>query len=126
MNRYIACYKLSTQKQGKSGLGLEAQRTHVQRFVNDFQRVLAEYTDIEGGKKDQRPNLLKAIEQAKQENAILLIAKLDRLSRNATLIFTLRDSDVDLVCCDMPDANKVTVGIMAVLAQNERADQSKN
>lgn len=118
---YIAYYRVSTKKQGLSGLGIEAQKTAVQKFLNRNEDIiLSEFQDIESGKKDDRPELKKAIEYAKQTNSKLIIAKLDRLSRNATFIFTLRDSKVDFTCVDMPNANSVTIGIMAVLAQDER------
>jgi DNA invertase Pin-like site-specific DNA recombinase len=119
--KYIAYYRVSTQKQGQSGLGLHAQKSAVQFFVSDeHDCIISEYTDVESGKCNDRPNLLKAIDEAKKNSATLLIAKLDRLSRNAAFIFTLRDSKIDFVCCDMPSANSVTIGIMAVLAQDER------
>lgn len=118
---YIAYYRVSTKKQGISGLGIEAQKTAVLKFLNNSEDViLREFQDIESGKKDNRPELKKAIQFAKQTNSKLIIAKLDRLSRNATFIFTLRDSKVDFTCVDMPNANSVTIGIMAVLAQDER------
>lgn len=120
MGRFIAYYRVSTQKQGKSGLGLDAQKTDVNRYVGKDKELVAEFQDIESGKKNNRPNLLKAIEECRKQKATLLIAKLDRLSRNASFIFTLRDSKVEFVCCDMPNANSVTIGIMAVLAQDER------
>lgn len=78
-----------------------------------------------GWKNNNRPNLLLAIELCKQNDSVLLIAKLDRLSRNAAFIFTLRHSKVKFKCCDMPDANSVTIGIMAVLAQDERERTSQ-
>jgi DNA invertase Pin-like site-specific DNA recombinase len=119
--RYIAYYRVSTQKQGLSGLGLEAQKTAVERFTNKCSDcIVAEFTDIESGKNNYRPELIKAIAEAQRSKATLLIAKLDRLSRNAAFIFTLRDSNTDFVCADMPTANTVTIGIMAVLAQDER------
>lgn len=118
---YIAYYRVSTQKQGQSGLGLDAQKTAVTRFINpEIDSIVNEFTDIESGKNDKRPQLATAIEQSKQTGATLLIAKLDRLSRNASFIFMLRDSKIDFVCADMPNANSVTIGIMAVLAQDER------
>lgn len=120
MQKFIAYYRVSTQKQGNSGLGLEAQRTDVRRFISKGGELIAEFQDIESGKKNNRPNLIKAIEECKKQEATLLIAKLDRLSRNASFIFTLRDSKIDFICCDMPNANSVTIGIMAVLAQDER------
>lgn len=120
MAKYIAYYRVSTQKQGLSGLGLEAQKSDVHRFVQSKRVLVSEYQDIESGKNNERPNLLRAIEECKKVKATLIIAKLDRLSRNAAFIFTLRDAKVDFVCCDMPNANSVTIGIMAVLAQDER------
>lgn len=118
--KYIAYYRVSTQRQGQSGLGLEAQKSAVQRFLKNDENLLKSYTDIESGKNNNRPNLLNAIEDCKKENATLLIAKLDRLSRNAAFIFTLRDTHVNFKAVDMPEANSVTIGIMAVLAQDER------
>lgn len=120
MRKYIAYYRVSTQKQGVSGLGLDAQRSEVARFVERGGVLVTEYQDIESGKNDNRPNLIRAIEDCKKQDATLLIAKLDRLSRNASFILTLRDSKIDFVCCDMPDANSITIGIMAILAQEER------
>lgn len=120
MRKYIAYYRVSTQKQGVSGLGLDAQRSEVARFVERGGVLVTEYQDIESGKNNNRPNLIRAIEDCKKQDATLLIAKLDRLSRNASFILTLRDSKIDFVCCDMPDANSITIGIMAILAQEER------
>jgi DNA invertase Pin-like site-specific DNA recombinase len=125
MEKYIAYYRVSTQKQGLSGLGVEAQKSSVSRFINQDSILLHEFTDIESGKRDDRPSLLLAIEACKKENAILLIAKLDRLSRNVGFIYTLKESQVKFKCCDMPDANSVTIGIMAVLAQEERERTSQ-
>ena len=117
--KYVAYYRVSTQKQGTSGLGLDSQRQQVQSFVNCTNCIIAEFTEIESGKKDNREQLVQAIATAKKEGAKLVIAKLDRLSRNANFIFTLRDSGVDFVCADMPDANTLTIGIFAVMAQHE-------
>lgn len=120
MQKFVAYYRVSTKFQENSGLGLSAQRTDVNKFIAKGGELITEFQDIESGKKDNRPNLLKAIEECKKQGATLLIAKLDRLSRNASFIFTLRDAKIDFVCCDMPNANSVTIGIMAVLAQDER------
>lgn len=117
---YIAYYRVSTQQQGRSGLGLESQMNIVRGFVKDSDTILSEYTDIESGKNNNRPQLLAAIQKANETGATLLIAKLDRLSRNAGFIFMLRDSKVNFVCCDMPEANTLTIGIFATVAQYER------
>ena len=117
---YVPYYRVSTAGQGKSGLGLAAQREIVQRFIKAGDQLLPEFVEVESGKKSNRPQLTAAIAFAKQQSARLLIAKLDRLSRNISFIFSLRNSEVDFVACDIPDANTLTVGIMAVLAQHER------
>jgi DNA invertase Pin-like site-specific DNA recombinase len=119
MKSYVTYLRVSTQKQGQSGLGLEAQRYAVQAFSQGT-TIVGEFVEVESGKKNARPQLASAIALAKAKGATLLIAKLDRLSRNAGFIFQLRDTGVDFVCCDMPDANTLTVGIFAVLAQHER------
>jgi DNA invertase Pin-like site-specific DNA recombinase len=116
--RYVAYYRVSTKAQGNSGLGLEAQRASVAGFVKGV--IVAEFTEVESGKKDKREQLQLAISRAKREGAVLVIAKLDRLSRNASFIFALRDSGVNFQCVDMPDANTLTIGIFATLAQHER------
>lgn len=125
MNKYIGYLRVSTQMQGSSGLGLQAQKSAILKFINDDDMLIESYTDVESGKNNNRPNLLQAIEDCKTNDATLLIAKLDRLSRNAAFIFTLRDTQVKFKCVDMPEANSVTIGIMAVLAQDERERISK-
>ncbi len=119
METFIGYYRVSTQRQGQSGLGLDSQKNAVLSFLNS--RVIqAEFTDIESGKNDNRPELLKAIELSKQTNSTLLIAKLDRLSRNMTFISTLMDAKVKFICVDMPEASELTIHIFAALAQWER------
>jgi len=121
MTKYVAYYRVSTTEQGNSGLGIEAQKETVKQFTkNCTDCIIAEFTEIASGKSDTRIELLKAIEYAKKNDAELLIAKLDRLSRNAAFIFTLRDTKVKFVCCDLPDANTLTIGIFATMAQHER------
>jgi DNA invertase Pin-like site-specific DNA recombinase len=118
--KYIAYYRVSTIKQGQSGLGLEAQRQAVLRYTGGEAGILLEFTDIESGKNDNRPELMKAIEAAQKHQLTLVIAKLDRLSRNLTFISMLMDAHVKFVCCDMPQANEFTIHIFAALAQQER------
>ena len=120
MRNYVAYYRVSTKGQGQSGLGLEAQRAAVRRFIKAGEEILEEFTEVESGKRDSREQLRAAIALSKSRQATLLIAKLDRLSRNAGFIFALRDSGADFVCADMPEANTLTIGIFAVLAQHER------
>lgn len=120
MKTYIAYYRVSTAKQDASGLGLEAQREQVRACAHSTQQIIAEYTDVESGKNNRREQLHAAINHAKRINATLVIAKLDRLSRNAGFVFALRDSGVDFLCADMPEANTLTIGIFATLAQYER------
>ncbi|WP_180754654.1 recombinase family protein [Hymenobacter sp. DG01] len=125
MKKYIPYYRVSTLKQGQSGLGLEAQRAAVHSFAAGGGQLGEEFVEVESGKKNQRPQLAAAMAEARRVGGTLLIAKLDRLSRNAGFIFALRDSGVDFVCCDMPDANTLTVGLFAVIAQHERETISK-
>ena len=119
--KFIAYYRVSTQKQGASGLGLSAQKQSVKNFLEGAKgELIKEFTEVESGKHDTRPQLELAMDCARAHGAKLLIAKLDRLSRNVAFIFALRDGEVDFVCCDMPEANTLTIGIMAVMAQHER------
>lgn len=117
--KYVAYYRVSTKKQGASGLGLDAQKKAVNDFIKDS-TLLMEFTEIESGKNNNRVELLKAIEYANSQDAILIVAKLDRLSRNIAFLMTLRDSKVNFKCCDLPDANTLTIGIFATIAQHER------
>ncbi|WP_020187618.1 recombinase family protein [Methylopila sp. 73B] len=118
---FIAYFRVSTAKQGASGLGLEAQRAAVHRYLNGGGwRIVGEFTEVESGKRADRPQLAQALAAARLHRATLVVAKLDRLSRNAAFLLTLRDSGVKFVAADMPDANSMTVGILAVVAQEER------
>lgn len=116
---YICYYRVSTKAQGRSGLGLGDQRSIVNRYLRDDDKLLQEFTEVESGKKRDRPKLQEAIRACQQWGAKLLIAKLDRLSRNVAFVMTLRDSGVDFVACDLPDANTLTVGMMVTFAQYE-------
>jgi DNA invertase Pin-like site-specific DNA recombinase len=116
--KYVAYYRVSTRQQGQSGLGLDAQRKAVADFIRSGELV-AEFSEVKTGSDNSRPALLDAIAQAKACDATLLIAKLDRLSRDAGFILALRDSGVKFIACDMPEANSLTIGIMAVMAQHE-------
>lgn len=119
MQRFIAYYRVSTEQQGRSGLGLEAQRAAVLSYVgNDL--LLGEHTDIESGKHAERPALKQALAEARKADATLVIAKLDRLARNVAFIANLMESGVRFVAVDMPQANPLTLHIMAAFAQHER------
>jgi DNA invertase Pin-like site-specific DNA recombinase len=117
----VAYYRVSTTAQGRSGLGLEAQRAAVAVLAKALAlTLLAEFTEIESGKRNDRPVLSEALHHARLTNAVLVIAKLDRLSRNAAFLLTLRDSGVRFLAADVPDANDLTIGVLAVIAQAER------
>ena len=121
MKKYVAYYRVSTAKQGRSGLGLEAQENTTTSYLDSVKGELVEgYTDIESGSKDNRPELQKALRKCRLTGATLLIAKLDRLSRNRRFLMDLQDSSINFVCCDMPEANNFTVGLLACLADYER------
>jgi len=119
MERYVAYYRVSTNEQSNSGLGIEAQKAMVSGFLKG-QKPTAEFTETESGKNDKRPMLAQALEMCRKENLTLVIAKLDRLSRNLTFISSLMDAKTKFVCADMPEANELTIHIFAVMAQAER------
>ncbi len=114
-------YVVSTGQQGRSGLGLEAQREAVRVFLDGSAGALAEaFTEVESGKNDDRPQLARALEPCRLTGAVLVIAKLDRLSRDAHFLLGLEKAGVKFVAADMPNANRLTVRLMAVIAQEER------
>jgi len=122
--KFIAYYRVSTQKQGQSGLGLDAQKQAVMNFLNGGQwELVQEFTEIETGKGadalDKRPQLKAAIDAAKRQKATLIIAKLDRLARNVHFVSGLMETKVKFVACDMPEANELTIHIMAAFAEHE-------
>ncbi len=119
--RFIAYYRVSTATQGRSGLGVEAQQAAVRAFLNGGSwKLLGEFTEVESGANNARPELGKALNACGLKGATLVIAKLDRLSRDAHFLLGLDKAGVDFVAADMPSANRMTVGIMAVVAEEER------
>lgn len=120
--QYVAYYRVSTERQGQSGLGLEAQQSAVKQYADG---IIHSFTEIESGKVDDRPQLMAAIAMCKATGASLLIAKIDRLSRQAAFLLTLRDSGVQIVAADMPHAGTLEFGIRAVVAQHEREEISR-
>ena len=120
-DRCVAYERVSTARQGASGLSLEAQRLSIERHAaSRGAAIIGRFTEVESGRHADRPELAKALHLAKVTGATLVIAKLDRLSRNAAFLLTLRDSGVRFVAVDLPEANDLTVGIMALVAQSER------
>lgn len=124
--RFVAYTRVSTERQGRSRLGLEAQDAAILAHLTATGgKLVGTFTEVESGKRDDRPELRKAMVHAKLTGATLLIAKLDRLSRDAHFLLGLSKSGVEFVAADMPHANKLTVGIMAMVAQEEREAISK-
>lgn len=115
---FVAYYRVSTQRQGQSGLGLDAQRTAVQGYIAD-KELVAEFTEIESGRKNDRPQLIQALALAKKHKATLVIAKLDRLARNVHFISGLLESGVQFVAVDMPEADRTFLQMAAVFAEWE-------
>jgi DNA invertase Pin-like site-specific DNA recombinase len=124
--KYIAYYRVSTKRQEQSGLGLQAQHTSVTNFLKarGITQEPPSYVEAESGKDADRAQLREAISHAKRDGATLLVAKLDRLSRDVAFIFALKTelekAHIDFLVCDMPEANTLTLGIMASMAQHER------
>src|ERR1700730_17547257 len=120
--KFVAYFRVSTDRQGKSVLGLEAQRRAVLDYLNGGRwQLAAEFVEVESGKRsDNRPELEKALAACKKQKAKLGIAKLDRLSRNVAFISALMNSGVEFIAADMPHANKLTIHILAAVAEHER------
>jgi DNA invertase Pin-like site-specific DNA recombinase len=119
--RFVAYYRVSTDRQGQSGLGLDAQRKAIADYLNGSAwELVGEFTEVESGKKSERPELARAMDACRKHKARLVIAKLDRLSRNLAFIATLMESGVEFVAADMPFANKLTIHILAAVAEHER------
>jgi DNA invertase Pin-like site-specific DNA recombinase len=118
--KWISYLRVSTGRQGRSGLGLESQRAAVESHLNGGNwQLVKEFVEVESGKKSDRPVLADAIKHCRLYGAKLVIAKIDRLSRNAHFLLGLKDAGVDFVAADMPTANRLTVGIMAMVAEEE-------
>ncbi len=118
--KFVAYYRVSSRKQGKSGLGLGAQRESVQTHLNGGRwKMVAEFVEVESGKRKNRPKLAEALSLCRAYGATLIIAKLDRLARNVAFISALMEAGVEFIAVDMPTANKFTVHIMAAVAEQE-------
>ena len=117
-NQYVAYLRVSTQKQGYSGLGLEAQREIIQKYLCD-RMPIAEYIEIESGRKKERPKLKEALALCRKDGATLIVAKLDRLARSVSFLSNLLESVVDIVFCDFPEANKMVLHIISAISQYE-------
>lgn len=124
--KWISYLRVSTDRQGKSGLGIEAQRNSVAEYLNGGNwKLVKELVEVESGKNTDRPKLAEAIQACRAYGAKLVIAKLDRLSRDAHFLLGLEKAGIDFVAADMPNANRLTVGIMAMVAEEERRMISK-
>jgi DNA invertase Pin-like site-specific DNA recombinase len=120
--RFISYLRVSTARQGASGLGLEAQREAVSRYLNGGHwQLVQEIVEVESGKRNDRPAIAEALRLCRLHKATLVIAKLDRLARNVHFISSLMESGVDFVACDFPEANRLTVHILAAVAEHEAA-----
>jgi DNA invertase Pin-like site-specific DNA recombinase len=118
---FVSYLRVSTDKQGRSGLGIEAQRAAVASYLSGFSMApIAEFVEVESGKRDDRPELARALAECRVRKATLVIAKLDRLARDAHFLLGLEHSGIAFTAADMPNANRLTVGIMAMVAEEER------
>lgn len=120
MTKFIAYFRVSTERQGKSGLGLAAQHRKIFEFVAGAGTLIAEFCDVQSGKDDSRIELQRAIQVAKRENAKIVIARLDRFSRRVSFIANILEQGIGLVCAEMPNATDFQLHIFAALAQEER------
>lgn len=117
--RFVSYLRVSTERQWASGLGLEAQRAAIAAYTAGRGEQVAEFVEVESGKRSNRPELEKALAEAKRAGAVLVIAKLDRLARNVAFIATLIERKIEIAACDMPEANRVFLHIMAAMAEHE-------
>jgi DNA invertase Pin-like site-specific DNA recombinase len=118
--RYVAYYRVSTEHQGRSGLGLEAQRASVNQFARTTSgKLVGEFTEVERGSEENRPQLVEALRLCRLHRAVLLIARLDRLSRSVAMISKLMESGIEFVAVDLPEANRLSIFILAAVAEYE-------
>jgi DNA invertase Pin-like site-specific DNA recombinase len=117
---FVAYYRVSTARQGQSGLGLDAQRSAVGGFVAGRGELAGEFVEVESGRKNDRPQLAAALDLCRRKRAVLVIAKLDRLARNVAFVSNLMESGIEFVAVDMPQANRLTIHILAAVAEHER------
>jgi DNA invertase Pin-like site-specific DNA recombinase len=123
---FVAYFRVSTAKQGESGLGLEGQMATVEAFSkSQGGTIMRSYTEVESGKKSDRQELARALGHAKRAKATLIVAKLDRLARNVAFTSQVMESGVEFICCDNPHANRLTIHILAAVAENEAKQISK-
>src|SRR6266516_3788877 len=119
--KFVSYLRVSTDRQGERGYGIEAQRKAVADYLDGGNwQLLGEFVEVESGKRNDRPELAKALAACKKHRATLVIAKLDRLARNVAFIANLMDGKVDFVCCDMPQATRLTIHVLAAVAEHER------
>jgi DNA invertase Pin-like site-specific DNA recombinase len=116
--RYCAYLRVSTSRQGASGLGLQAQQEIIRKYLNGNSPI-AEFVEVESGRKSDRPKLHEALELCKKKKATLIVAKMDRLSRNVAFTSQLLDSDIEIVFCDFPKANRLVLTIIAAISEYE-------
>lgn len=120
MKKFISYFRVSTAKQGLTGLGIQAQKDSVTNYLGNTGKIIAEFTEIETGtRKKKRIEIYNAIELAQKEKATLIVGKLDRLSRDVQFTSALFNAGIEFICCDNPNANKLTIQLLAVIAENE-------
>jgi predicted site-specific integrase-resolvase len=126
MKKFVTYFRVSTAKQGESGLGLQAQRNSVDNYVLGKGEIVGAFTEVETGtRKKKRVEIYKAIELAKKDKAVLLVAKLDRLARDVEFTSALYNANIEFICCDNPNANKLTIQLLSVIAEHEAEVISK-
>ena len=124
--KFISYLRVSTDKQGVRGYGIAAQRKAVKDYLDGGRwQLLGEFVEVESGRRNDRPQLARALAACKKHRAKLVIAKLDRLARNVRFIATLMDGNVEFVCCDMPQATRLTIHVLAAVAEHKPGRQSE-